>query len=348
MDRRAAVLAVASFITLVASALALEHLCLPPFWGNPNLSHKVAFVDHHGSTYDRVFIGSSHIYHQLDPALFDSLMGDGSRSFNMAFSASYAPEAELACEHLLERPGPALRAIYLEVSPYLKLTDTNLVSCRNWYMVGPRVWWSLVGQAWGMNLSRTERLPYVQGANRAFINATFLPGLWDQLSQSEVKDSTLLMGDRGNGFITLDREFEITGREDLARRRKALAQDTGQLYNHVQQIIQQYTIPELRGWPGKPYVALMEKLVKLGDERGVKVYFILPPMINGPEALAVFKALPADRQIDVCDPRRFPALYHFANVFDRGHLNARGSRLFTQALANEVKERRTTAAIGDR
>ncbi|MBS1569594.1 MAG: hypothetical protein JST45_09140 [Bacteroidetes bacterium] len=82
---------------------------------------------------------------------------------------------------------------------------------------------------------------------------------------------------------------------------------------------------------------MLERLIKLGDERGVKVTFLLPPLITSSEQLAVFRALPADRRIDLCDPAKYPEFYITSNAFDKGHLNTRGSRLFTAALACEVK-----------
>ncbi|MBS1547902.1 MAG: hypothetical protein JSU02_11125 [Bacteroidetes bacterium] len=84
---------------------------------------------------------------------------------------------------------------------------------------------------------------------------------------------------------------------------------------------------------------MLEHLVELGNRRGVKVNFILPPLITSTELLAVYRALPAGHKFDLCDPTKFPGFYRTANTFDKGHLNSRGSTLFTEMLALEVKQR---------
>lgn len=322
---------------LVAGILIVVHMALPPFWGNPGLSEKVSFVKRNGHAYDRLFLGSSHIYRQLSPALFDSALHDGSRSFNMGYAATFSPEAELACGYLLAQPALAVKEMYVEVSPFMEFKGKNLSSARAWYMVSPTVWWLLFNHARELGIgSDQNRWTLMKGVSEACVKAGLTLGLFDQLSKLEVRSSALVFGPRGDGFMPLEEEMRLSFTNDLDRRVTELERDTLLIQQRMEQVRGYYSsMADLH--VSKPHLDMLMHLMELGDRKGVKVYFILPPLISSPEALAVFMALPEERRIDLCDPAKFPEFYLAANAFDKGHLNDRGSRLFTAALANEVK-----------
>lgn len=333
---------VAPFILFLCGVLgltlAIAHALLPPFWGNPGLAKKVAFVEEADHPFDRLFIGSSHIYRQVSPHILDSMLRDGRRSFNLGFASTSAPEAELACEHLLNVKDLAARTIYVELSPLRLFKERHLKSARDWYMVSPHVWWDLVTHAWTMDrLPRKKRLEYVERANLALIKATFLPGLFDQYMEREVPLEQVVFGPQGDGFMSLDQEALLFPENTGFRSRRAeLASDTMILHRRSERAkanFEQYSSSFL----SRPHRDLLERLMKLGNQRGIKVVFILPPLSNSPELVSLYHSLPEDRRINLCDPRRFPEFYFTRNAFDRGHLNAEGSRFFTVELAKAIQ-----------
>lgn len=330
---------VLAFFLLVASALAVMHWRLPAFWGNPGIAAKYAFVASHSTRYQRLFIGSSHIYRQLSPELFDSIVNDGHKSFNMGYASTAAPEAELICEAVLRNPRIHAKEVYVELSPFLVFTDSTLKSCRFWYMAGPRTWWSLSSYAWTKpQVPLGKRLEHVENATAAFANAVFLPGLLSQWQGRDMKSGALVFGPAGDGFMPLELEDERYPGAGMQGRKAALAADTLVLLRRSTWIRSAYA-SGTEASDGGPYLAMLQHLIELGNRRGVKVNFILPPLITSTELLAVYRALPAGHKFDLCDPTRFPAFYRTENTFDKGHLNTNGSKLFTELLARQVKQR---------
>lgn len=333
--------AVLAFLSMVIIPLGLMHLVLPPFWGNPGISAKVDFLERKGGEYDRLFIGSSHIYRQVSPALFDSIMQDGAKSFNLGYASTSSPEGEVICESILKDNRIRVKEVFVELSPFLIFKEPQLKSCRFWYMVGPDVWWNSVNHAMGMQwIPFWERFSYAKGVTIAFTKSMFLPGLVSQWTGRDVKPPERVFGPAGDGYMPLELDYRLDPTEGMGNRQVALAADTLILKRRSKRIRSFYDSAagtEL----SQAYHAILVRLIELGEKRGVKVNFILPPLITSRGQLAIYRALPEDRRIDLCDPSKYPEFYLTANAFDKGHLNTRGSRLFTAALANEVKRMRT-------
>lgn len=330
-------------LVVLAVILVIIHAILPPFWGNQYLAEKVVFVENAEQPFDRLFIGSSHIYHQLSPRLLDSALADGGKSFNLGYAATYAPEAEILCEYLLTSKDPVAKEIYVEVSPFNIYDDRDLRSPREWYMLTAPVWWKLVGHAWGMHQdSFVERIDHVKGASIALVKSTFLPGLVDQLLNQTNSKETLVFGPDKDGFVPLEWEIELPGANpDLAVRRVGLKKDSTVLSDRsavTEAVYQNVAGSNL----SLPYREMLIHLMDLGDERGIKVIYILAPLVTPAEVVRLFQSLPPDRRIDLCDPVTHPEFYITRNAFDKGHLNNRGSRLFTLELAKEIQRLRTS------
>ncbi|MES2570644.1 MAG: hypothetical protein V4710_11400, partial [Verrucomicrobiota bacterium] len=61
----------------------------------PIVSEKLAYFARHRDEYDTLFIGSSRVYRQIDPALFDQVTreaGVPTRSFNLGIDSMFSPE----------------------------------------------------------------------------------------------------------------------------------------------------------------------------------------------------------------------------------------------------------------
>ena len=317
--------------------LAAVHLLLPPFWGNPAISKKISFLENAERPYDRLFIGSSRIFREVDPPMLDSTLADGWKSFNLGYPSMFAPEGDIVCERLIRSMKIKARTVYVELNPFRLFQEQELKSARDWYMVTPRVGWDLASHAWGMKwLSREKRTGYVEGASRACIKASFLPGLFDQYMERDGKDDEFVFGPDRDGFNPFDvKEAQSVKDKGLAERIRLFATDTSVIHEREQAILSYYQDPGKVPY-SKVYRDMLENLMALGDERGIKVVFLLMPLSNSREQMSLFYSLPKDRRIDLCDPLRYPELYMARNVFDKGHLNSAGSRLLTMALANEI------------
>lgn len=324
------------FSLLALLPLIAIHGWLHPFWGNPGLADKLDFLQGQGRAYDRVFFGSSRIFRHVSPHVLDSALADGGRSFNSGFAATYTPEAELACAHFLRTAEHVPDFVFVELNMFKLYSDSNIASCRDWYMMGPGVWMDHMAYILGTSGSVGHKWKLAKWASLACFKSMALPGFVDQWSNRKVQsDRALVFGERNDGFVPLEFEEEkaVAG---MAERRRLLWSDTTILHKRMLENLAVYDHPE-RAAPHSAQLRIMRDLAALGRSKGTKVVFILPPFTKAPELLAVFNQLPENARIDLCDPRKYPELYTTRYAFDKGHLNSAGSYLLSVALARELK-----------
>ena len=315
---------------------------LPPLWGSPGLDLKFRHVVSGPVRYDRVFIGSSHLFRQIDPALLDSVLNDGGRSFNMALNASFSPETDLLLEELLRSEGPVPEVIVMELMPFMMLQEQNFAHYRYTYHIRPATAALLARHAWGLSgMHRTDRARNVMYALRAGVTASFLPGLTDRyFGAGSMVDTTFVMGPAHNGYVPADWQVAMgAGGKELRAQREDLLADTTQLARRRAGIMRAYRSETYASF-SPLHAEMLKKLIRLGETRGSHVIFLLPPLWvdYGEDPVALYRALPAGHAIDLCDPQRFPEFYVLENAFDKGHLNSRGARIFTRRLAENLAE----------
>ena len=107
-----AAVGVAAFI---ATCLAL-HALLP----SPEIeavSDKLRYFDAHKAEFDTLFIGSSRIYFQVSPQVFDRVAakdGAPTHSFNFGIGGMHLPESSYVLEQVLATRPPQLRWVFVE------------------------------------------------------------------------------------------------------------------------------------------------------------------------------------------------------------------------------------------
>jgi len=82
------------------------------------VSPKLRAFTQHKNDFDTVFIGSSHIQHQLSPAIFDRVLsenGQTTHSFNFGVDAMHLPESGYALERLLDTKPRNLKWVFIEL-----------------------------------------------------------------------------------------------------------------------------------------------------------------------------------------------------------------------------------------
>jgi len=325
---------------LTGAVLAVIHNALPAFWGSPNVAMKWDAL-HRAPRPARLLVGSSRIYRQVIPSLMDSVIGDGEHTFNAGFAATFPPATYQLCERLLNGPGPLPAVVLVELSNYMLYEEANLADHRYWYYLGPREGVGLVRHAlWLPGSSRGERLAYAARAARATSYSLLGLGLVDHVMGSASDADTLIaLGSSGDGALTLEEQVRcVPGDTGLATQRKAFLADTLAAGRRATGIRRLYD----RG-PDTPvspvHLGRLNALLDKARQRGVRLCFVLPPLWldRGEDLLALAHALPDTAVIALCHPDTFPAFYRPDYMFDAGHLNDQGARLFTIALARALR-----------
>ena len=78
----------AGFGVLLFVALQLVELAVPFYWGNSGFATKMGYLKESGLRYDTLFVGSSRVFRQVDPSIFDGATDGLTKSFNLGVSAT--------------------------------------------------------------------------------------------------------------------------------------------------------------------------------------------------------------------------------------------------------------------
>src|SRR5437016_1679781 len=93
------------------------HAILPFPAIDDGVSQKLRFFAAHKDEFDTLFIGSSRVYFQISPAIFDGVMresGSATRSFNFGIGGMFLPESAYVLEQLLTTKPRNLRWVVIE------------------------------------------------------------------------------------------------------------------------------------------------------------------------------------------------------------------------------------------
>ncbi|HYR58777.1 MAG TPA: hypothetical protein VEO95_09120, partial [Chthoniobacteraceae bacterium] len=315
----------------------------------PKLDHLAA----HHDEYDTLFIGSSRIYYQIIPALFDQLaaeQGLPTRSFNAAIAGMRPPEDAYYFDYILRHPPKRLRWVFIELaSVHTEMDPDKIGTVRAIYWHDlPRLW--LIFQR---ALSSPRRLlprrhtwlkaleAQLEPFGDFFAHLPLFIRNETNLGGGSVFTSRLIyatlrppmpprvtLGADLAGWIRTGRPEVMTGNE-LADFEKALAQRrVAPAYHDRGDSISQQALETM--------IAKIEKL-------GATPVLVVPPTTNKRNFYPAPEREKKTVVLDFCDLEKFPELYENRYRLDTDHVNTEGARVFTRIFvetwAQEVKRR---------
>ncbi len=294
---------------------------------------------------DTIFVGSSRIYHGIDPAVFDRAMkahGHPTRSFNVAMDGMNTEEAFGLVRHLLALHPRKLKTIFFEVQPAITAgtpLEVDQVKVRDVYW---RDWPSVVdgtrifaqGLAWPRGVLPGEpfsarRLEdfgprFLATARLWFRNFTHVGSGLEIFGKAlaqlppRVKSQPKLknLPPNWNGYYAMTRPMDD---KTLATYRKSFADQQA---------------------PAPPRVAdpmmrsELQRFVREMAPKGIRVVFVAPPSLMAAHGSGVQAPL-SDPLFDYDDLGRYPQFYAEENRLDTEHLNARGAEIFSRTMAED-------------
>lgn len=297
---------------------------------------KVAWLERQKDEVDAIFVGSSRVYREIDPARFDAACaaaGRPLRSLNLGMQGMRFPETLDLAERILTMEPARLRYLFLELAPFEtaiepenRLTE-RVVSWHSW-----PVSWRLILASLAEDLPWSERLDraadhLLHWAHRAGnLGRGF--AILETLSGTAAEDfeGRHTLGPAGDGFRALDDEQGGNFRE---RRRLFLEDLEG--FRAAQEVLLAPDGPE----PADPLLApVLARLAAACAARGVRPIYLILPVIEKQTALRrLHDAGFAPDLIAFDDPAAWPDFYRVRYRYDIHHLNAEGAALLTGALA---------------
>lgn len=286
-----------------------------------------------------LFLGSSHVFRQFDPSLFDELRrakDKGLRSYNLGtVGMEFAEELYLLRRILLENP-PNLNWIVVEAQPFR-------VGFRNDKDFGKRrIGWHdyattkmLLSALVRSDLPTDQRwelaLRHVEHWWRRTINFARGMNAWDALGKDfeAMFPDTESLGANQDGYLPL----ELSTASQLNRgMRKGFLKAPGIMLEGRKVLLQAGD----GGAPEKDLLAAVRAMEKLAAEKDITIVWWLHPNF---ERLSGWRQM--ERQGDIehlvahDDPQVFPEFYEVEWRFDAFHLNRQGAELLTRSFAKD-------------
>jgi hypothetical protein len=320
-------------VSFCVTAFALHSLLpLPQVAG---VTSKLRFLAVHPGEYDTIFLGSSRVYHGVNPATFDAAMAAGGQpahSYNLGIDGMLPPETFYVIDQLLGAKPRGLRRIFIELEDVQISVAPEHVRTRRalyWHdwkrsaLIARKILEMNVAEKWKQKRKRLLRNRealftdfFLFGQNLASTGRAFdLLGLTpseDDLSESDYEP-------RGDGYAPTS----VPMKPDQAARYQAWLDR--ELAGAQPREVDAYAEAAFRH-----YADLFRSL------GATPIFFVTP----GPRNIlpSKFRSAPSETVMSFNDARQYPSLYQERVRLDEGHLNAKGADEFSRLLAARLLE----------
>ncbi|WP_234571543.1 putative rhamnosyl transferase [Rhodohalobacter sp. 614A] len=334
-------------------------LLAPYHWGNPWFSSKIRTLDERNKSDlpDAYFFGSSRVYRQIDPSVFDSVYSNLSNqkisSFNLGAQATFAPQVYHLYEHFLDSELSANakeKYAFVELTHVQNLGNEVMHQERTTYWINfneLRFISSYVANHPGM--SYQESIKYYIKYGISFIENMFNLGHFGQSYLSPGYYKAEYLGPSSNGYVPLDYELNTTTDSTLihhyTERREALA-DSSSLLDVRAQTTQNH-FKSISDELNEVHLKRILKLIEDSKEKNIQLIFLLSPRNTRQSLVNLYHAIPESHKIQLADPENFPELYELQYSFDAGHLNSDGAKIYSTLLAQKFYEKKTDQHVSN-
>lgn len=324
------------FGALMAASLvmtsALMRLLLP-FPQVPNVEAKIEHLATSATPYDVLFLGTSRIYRQISPSIFDELTREGGRpfhAFNLGIDAMRPPEDAYVLEIALKARPEGWKFVCVELNRLRAEVDrenAGTIRAAYWHdvertaLVLRRALVAPHSFEWRRRLA--DGLQHLTLFAQRSVNFGQGTRLTAWLSERRPKLSWKPLGPRRDGFTLAAKRDSMSDSERIRYQRELAA---------------------LREKPASPaefdpisQEALERVIGQIEEVGAIPVLLVLPTTIP-------FNFYPREarrrflRILDFSDPAAYPELFLPENRLDRMHLNSQGAQVFTRILAARFLE----------
>jgi hypothetical protein len=317
-----------SVITFCVTAVGLRVLLPAPTI--EGVSRKLQFVQEHATEIDTLFIGSSRVYHGVNPGVFDAITaaaGVPTHSYNFGVDSMLPPEVFFLVDEILATKPKKLRWIFIElddVQVAIRAGDVHTqrsVSWHDWkrtWLVARKLLESDIHEKWKQKRTRLLRnhgMLAIHGT--LFLQNLANSGRFFDLSHwypQEEDASPFEYEPRGDGYAPTIVPLEG---ERRARYEAWLVDETASAKPR-----------EVDRYADQAFRLYAEKFRAIG---AMPIFFVMPG--SGTFLPSRFIGNQPAPVLAFNDPRAFPSLYLVSSRMDESHLNATGADEFTRLLA---------------
>ena len=340
-------------LTFFLAAFLLGRLvpspAIPP--GIVFISPKYDYYQAHKDDYDTLFFGSSRIYSQVIPKIFDEtteVEGRSLNSYNFGIPAMRAIDSAVLLKEVLANPPKNLKWVFFEST-----LDKGYEPIRNARTPRAIYWhnWENTKFAARYVLSSDESLP----SKAVLLYSHLLPCLYHYLgvgrlfSQwlpsnfSEEELGVAAQFTATEGFYALsdesaaERQHFLSTQQDYLDSVSVLAGRTTRAAWYPKDDSQSGSKSD--NYLSANKAMLINQVVEAVRAAGAEPIFIDPPSLYLDNDFQLAKQLGlVDRLLMYRDPDRYPQLYVPENRYDIDHLNQAGAEAFSQFIAKDFNQ----------
>jgi len=307
------------------------------------LGDKFDYFSKHKDMYNAVFIGSSGVYRQLVPELFDETLhanGYSIKSFNFGVPGMHPPESYFVAKKIIDMNPEKLEWVILELGDFLPYIEARNLHTRKsiyWHNVEYTL---MVSGAILLTQSSTQ-VKSTHLYNNAMLfcknltNAGRGPSLLEWILRSyedNERENNKSIGPRSDGYMPLENE----NTPHFRNRRKNFIKKKDEYREKIALLLkgeeQKYDlIPDRTNYfEVKALVDTIEYI----KGKGAKPIFLLPQRIfNIKKLLQLHQKGIIPNLIHFQNPHEYPMFYDAEYRFDRYHLNRNAAQEFTKLVA---------------
>lgn len=335
------------FLIYVAFSLVISFFT-PYHWGNPWFSSKIQFLEkNHKTEYNTFFFGSSRVYRQIDPEVFDSTFNSISKekinSFNLGAPATFNPQSYYLFEKVLNSElSKNSKYCFIELMEVDLLSDYFMHEERTTYwqnlsdilFVGESIYYNKhIGFKRKLKAALNYSISYLEKVLHLghFGNQMIKPNYYDDK----------YIGSNMNGFFSIDYDFKTTKdkavKNNLYERKQSILENPEIIENRKKNIVNCHN--NISNNYDKVNLNRILELIQKSHQKGIQLIFILSPRSSSQKLLNLSRQIPENNIIDMSNPQKYDLLYNYENSFDIGHLNANGAYWYSKLLAIEFEKK---------
>lgn len=286
---------------------------------------------------DVIFLGSSHVFRQFDPQIFDAQRFDEAspyRSVNLAALGMGFSEESYMLHRILSENPEALEWVVIEALPFsLDMQNENDFGLRRIEWHDSTITWQLVREIWNSSLEQDEKWKltrrHVEHWWRRSLGLARGMDAVEAFGQSPLEgfEDQSALGVNRNGYLPL--EVATADQQSRGMRKK---------FRSAPQKLEQAKTELLTagdgGAPGGSQLAMVREMEAIAKEHGVGLVWWIHPNLKRYRGWRQMKEN-GDIQhlIAYDDPESHPEFYTVQSHFDLYHLNRQASERMTMTFA---------------
>lgn len=335
---------IALHLTVYKNLLSMHYL-----WGSERLYHKEQYLKQ--KNYNTIFIGASQVMQQINPQVFDSVVGPSlnTKTFNMGENWFSASELYHALNLITANDSLKLKYIFIELTKIKRPDLFNLNKPRIYY------WYTYDDYKFTVNATLDSHYGFIYKA--ATISAHTL-GYFDNLialgygtealtfnNVTRFNNNGMALGPFGNGYLIPhynSTEPAYVQMKRITEKPNPFLKDSSAITSKRKISEQEFLKFEKSNSQtekyNKYYENFLTDMIHTYEKKGIKIIYFLPIRLDRShyeEILPVFNALPETNKMEVSNANIYPELYMAANSYDVTHLNIEGAKIYSALLAQK-------------